>query len=131
MRDLFSIGVFDDDNARPVLRPVRCLEDELVPPVAPRPRCTRCHASFPREGEKLCWLCDRETKCHRRTTANKAVDRLARRARDAGYVDTKGKSLSVVGECLRDRRFRRASPRDLLRLGLSVDSIVLLWSGDG
>lgn len=131
MRDLFSMGVFDDDDRKPSPRAARCLEEELLPPVAPVPRCARCDANSPRVGKKLCWLCDREVGYHRRTAINTGVQRLARRARAAGYVDTKGKSLALIGECLRDGRFRRASPRDLTRLGLSGDSIVLMWVGDG
>jgi hypothetical protein len=130
--DLFSMGVFDDDRTprERAAKPVRCLEDELLPRIVhTRPLCQKCHTSEARIGKQTCDVCVRNARSKAREKADRK--RYARRKteermlRDGHYVVT-WHCRSIAADLVEAGKAKWASPRDINRLGLRLDAIVIL-----
>lgn len=130
--DLFSMGVFDDDRTprERTAKPVRCLEDELLPRIVhTRPMCEKCHVSEAREGKQTCSVCVRNASSMKREKADRK--RYARRKtrdrmlRDGHYVVT-WHCRGIAAELVEEGKAKWAGPRDLKRLGLREDTQVIL-----
>lgn len=125
---LFSFGVFDDERTprERAEKPVRCLEEELVPRLSEKKRCERCATSFARRKDTMCTACRHEVSGHQRSTKVKSAERLMARAKKAGYVDADRAKPEVIEYCLRQRWLKRAGPRDINRLGFNAHASIFL-----
>jgi hypothetical protein len=124
--DLFSMGVVDDDD-RPKQHkpaPVRCLEDELLPPVPRARRCVQCHNHAMPKGDK-CNVCARKIQLEKKvrppqTQSNQS--RSFKRLRTAAIcnggliVETRANSR-YLADFVDAGNARWATVRDLNRLG--------------
>jgi hypothetical protein len=131
--DLFLMGVFDDERTAREMAPkvpVRCLEDELLPRIVhTRPMCAKCHTSEARTGKQTCSTCvrnhrsmSREKQDRKRYARRKTEERMVR---DGHYVVT-WHCRGVADDLVADGRAKWAGPRDLRRLGLRDDAVVIL-----
>lgn len=136
--DLFSMGVFDDDD-RPKQHksaPVRCFESELLPPVPKVARCTTCLIDPPIRGKSVCLLCEREQKGWTKTRAREDDGRFMRfRAKlicNGGSLVVPKTLMRTATEFVDAGNAKWATRRDLHRLGLPDDGprvvILLGWS---
>ena len=126
---LFSFGVIDDDDRTPrerAAKPVRCMEEELLPALAREKKCDRCRICPPRMNDTLCVTCRRIRVGHERSARVRASERLIARAQKTGWVDVSSANPVAVAHCVRKKWLKRASARDLKRLGLREDKEVYL-----
>ena len=128
--DLFSMGVVDDED-RPRQHkpaPVRCLEDELLPPVPRARRCVQCHNHAMPKGDK-CNVCARKIQLEKKvrppqTQSNQS--RSFKRLRTAAIcnggliVETRANSR-YLADFVDAGNARWATARDLNRLGRSTN----------
>lgn len=133
---LFMMGVFDDDTYTPKqARPIRCREEELLPPLPKVRRCSRCHTDPPQAGQELCLLCTRDSREKRKTPASSEDARFMRlRAKmicNGGIVAENKAIAKTLGEFVDVGNARWATRRDLHRLGLPDDgprvAILIGW----
>jgi hypothetical protein len=126
--DLFSMGVIDDAD-RPRQHkpaPVRCLEDELLPPTPKVERCNRCH-NHAIAGKAICTVCLRKgqllIKTRKHSRSEKALDakrfiRLrASMMRSDGILAQTPTNARALTAFVEAGNARWATPRDLRRLG--------------
>jgi len=129
---LFSFGVFDDELTprERAEKPVRCLEDELLPRLAERQKCERCRLNPARAHDTYCASCRRISDGHKRSARVRSAERLVARAKKAGYVDVERVHPDAVAYCIRQKWIRRASVRDMRRLGLNEHASIFLPVSD-
>lgn len=125
---LFSFGVFGDERTprKRAEKPVRCMEDELLPVIHRASACGRCRTNKPMPHDTLCSVCRRERDYHLRTVRVRSAERLAARALRDGFTTAGGVHPDALDYCLERKWIKRASVRDLRRLGLSADDHVFL-----
>lgn len=137
--DLFSMGVFDDERTereKAPKVPVRCLEDELAPPLPKVPLCRLCE-NHAMKGKDICLLCERDQRVRPwGRTASVKESRKFLRLRTTmichGGVLAQTKANAAALEDFVDAgNAKWANRRDLHRLGLPDDgarvAILIGW----
>lgn len=126
--DLFSMGVIDDDDRPKQHRPapVRCLEEELLPPAPNVARCTRCH-NHACAGKTVCTVCLRKDQLLRKTRKNARTEKASEARRFLRMRTSMVCAGGIMVQTPTNRRTlnafveagnaRWATPRDLRRLG--------------
>lgn len=131
------MGVFDDDRPkqhRPA--PVKCYEDELLPPLPTRagPRCAKCGIDPPIKRKAVCMLCERDAKVRTPSPVYRGDRRLlkfrAKLIANGGALEIPGALLRTAREFVDAGNARWATPRDLNRFGLPCDARVVILIKD-
>lgn len=134
--DLFSMGVIIDDDRPKQHRPapIRCYEDELLPPLPKRVGavCSTCKTEKPIKGKPVCMSCERDAKSWSSKTRKAYVEtrRLlkfrAKLIANGGAIEVPGSLLRTAREFVDAGNARWATPRDLNRFGLPADARVVI-----
>lgn len=125
--DLFSMGVFDDED-RPKQHkpaPVRCLEVELLPALPKVPKCATCQIDPPIRGRDICLHCERDQKQHKTSTTyaedTKFMRLRARMICSGGVLVVEKRTMKTMEDFIDAGNARWANQRDLHRLGRPDD----------
>jgi hypothetical protein len=137
--DLFSMGVFDDERTpreKTPKVPVRCLEDELLPPAPKVPLCSVC-GNHARQGHAVCLICERESRRRPNLTPERQEERRFIRLRakmicNGGVLVEDKSTARTLASFVDAGNARWANRRDLHRLGLRDDgprvAILVGWA---
>ena len=134
MRDmLFEMGVFDDDDRtkrEKALPPVRCLEEELLPPVPMVAKCVHCDYNHSIKDRDICIVCVRKNQLGIKKKRRDVSDRMTR-LRTAmicrgGFMVETSQNARLLDDFVSLGHARWATKRDLLRLGVNQNHRVAI-----